>query len=110
MQFGCLIAFLCVSAACGLLMDKYVFRSFCLNYLLIGMAFSATVANLVSEEKPTNTMALYGPLLNLSLVLVVVNLRMPLDFRLIAGAACSRRSIFCQEPQEKSAARIWAER
>lgn len=86
MQFGCLIAFLCVSVACGLLMDKYVFRSFCLNYLLIGMAFSATVANLVSEEKLTNTMALYGPLLNLSLVLVVVNLGMPLDFRLIAGA------------------------
>ena len=81
-----LIAFLCVSVLCGLLTDKYVFHSFSLNYLLIGMAFSATVVNIVPEKELEKALKLYSPLLNLSLVIVIVNLGMPLDYRLIAGA------------------------
>lgn len=50
------------------------------------MAFSATVANRVSEEKMAETLKWYSPLLNLSLVMVIVNLGMPLDYLLIAGA------------------------
>lgn len=52
----------------------------------MGMAFCATVANLVPEEKLEGTLKLYAPILNLSLVIVIVNLGMPLDYRLIAGA------------------------
>lgn len=52
----------------------------------MGMAFCATVANLVPEEKLEDTLKLYAPILNLSLVIVIVNLGMPLDYRLIAGA------------------------
>lgn len=81
-----LIAFLCISALCGLLIDKYVFHSFRLNYLLIGMSFSATIANLIPEQELTEMLKLYDPVLNLSLVIVIVNLGMPLDYRLIAGA------------------------
>ncbi|MDD6194555.1 MAG: hypothetical protein PUB19_06625 [Lachnospiraceae bacterium] len=54
--------------------------------LLIGLAFSATIANLVPEKELEETLKLYRPLLNLSLVIVIVNLGMPLDYRLIAGA------------------------
>ena len=86
MRFVSLVALLCVSVFCGLLIDKYLFHSFSLNYLLIGMAFSATVANIVPEEELAETLKLYSPLLNLSLVIVIVNLGMPLDYRLIAGA------------------------
>lgn len=81
-----LLAFLCTSTLCGLLIDKFVFHSFSLNYLLIGMAFSATIANLIPEQKLAETLKLYAPVLNLSLVIVIVNLGMPLDYRLIAGA------------------------
>lgn len=84
--FAVLTAFLCLSVICGLAVDKYVFGAFNLNYLLIGMAFSATVANLLPEEKFESTMKVYNPLLTLSLVAVIVNLGMPLDYRLIAGA------------------------
>lgn len=77
---------LLVSIVLGLLADAFVFGSFCLNYLLIGMAYSATVANMVEEEKLNAMMRVYAPILNLSLVLVIVNLGMPLDYRLIAGA------------------------
>lgn len=85
-RFCLLILFLVLSAVCGLLIDRYVFHSFTLNYLLIGMAFSATVANLVPENEFEETLKLYNPLLNLSLVFVIVNLGMPLDYRLISGA------------------------
>lgn len=85
-RFCLLLLFLLLSAGCGLLIDCYMFHSFTLNYLLTGMAFSATVANLVPEKELGETLKLYSPILNLSLVIVIVNLGMPLDYRLIAGA------------------------
>lgn len=85
-RFCLLILFLLLSAFSGLLIDRYIFNSFVLNYLLIGLAFSATIANLVPEKELGETLKLYSPLLNLSLVIVIVNLGMPLDYRLIAGA------------------------
>lgn len=81
-----LLLFLALSVLSGLLIDKFVFGSFTINYLLIGMAFSAPAANLVPEEIFEETLKLYSPILNLSLVIVIVNLGMPLDYRLIAGA------------------------
>lgn len=63
-----------------------VFGSFNLNYLLIGMAYSATVSNIIGEEKSDKIMSLYEPILSISLVVVIVNLGLPLDYRLIAGA------------------------
>ncbi|MDY3845557.1 MAG: hypothetical protein SOZ62_01440 [Eubacteriales bacterium] len=50
------------------------------------MAFSATFANIVPEEKLNDILSLFHPLLTLSLVVVIVNLGMLLDYRLIAGA------------------------
>lgn len=80
------VAFLMLSAAAGLLIDLKVFHSFSLNYLLIGMAYSTAVVNFITEEKAENILKLYNPLLNISLVVVIANLGMPLDYRLIAGA------------------------
>ena len=85
-QFVLLLVFLCASTLCGLFIDMYIFHSFSLNYLLIGMAFSATVANLLPEKELEEILKMYNPLLNLALVIVIVNLGMPLDYRLIAGA------------------------
>ena len=85
-RFCLLMLFLILSTLTGLMIDCYIFHSFTLNYLLIGMAFSSTVANLVPEKEFEETLKLYDPLLNLSLIIVIVNLGMPLDYRLIAGA------------------------
>lgn len=85
LRFAVMLMFLLISA-CGLLCDVYIFHSFSLNYLLIGMAFSAAVANLLPEEKLKPVLGLYSPILNVALVIVIVNLGMPLDYRLIAGA------------------------
>lgn len=84
--FAIFLVGLLLSVAAGLCIDIFVFGSFGLNYLLIGMAYSATVANLVNEEKLNKMMRVYEPILNISLVVVIVNLGLPLDYRLIAGA------------------------
>lgn len=84
--FAVLIVGLCLSTAVGLLTDYYLYHSFSINYLLIGMSFSATAANLLKEEKLEKILRLYRPLLNLSLIIVIVNLGLPLNYRLIAGA------------------------
>lgn len=85
-RFCILLIFLLMSAVSGLLIDFYLFHSFTINYLLTGMAFSAAVANLISEKDLDDVLKLYNPLLGFSLVTVIVNLGMPLDYRLIAGA------------------------
>lgn len=105
-----LLTFLCISAIGGLLIDRYVFHSFSLNYLLIGMVFSGTIANLIPEEKLTDLLKLYNPVLNLSLVMVIVNLGMPLDYRLIAGAGLFTASYIFQEWWERLAVHFWVEK
>ncbi|MGM9552105.1 MAG: cation:proton antiporter [Clostridia bacterium] len=84
--FMVFVSFLILSGAMGLLIDLKVYGSFTLNYLLIGMAYSGTAVNLMPEDKTENILSLYNPLLSLSLVVVIANLGMPLDYRLIAGA------------------------
>ncbi|MGM9642416.1 MAG: cation:proton antiporter [Eubacteriales bacterium] len=86
LRFLILVLFLLLSAAGGFLTDFYLFRAFTVNYLLMGMAFSATVVNLVPEKDLEGALKLYDPILSFSLVVVIVNLGMPLDYRLIAGA------------------------
>ena len=84
--FAALRGFLCLCAATGILIDLFVFHSFQLNYILIGMAFSAALVNMLPEEQTEKVWKSYEPILNLSLILVIINLGMPLDYRLIAGA------------------------
>ena len=50
------------------------------------MSYSATIANIIKEDRLAPVMKQYEPLLNISLVIVIVNLGMLLDYRLIAGA------------------------
>lgn len=52
-----------------------------MNYLLLGMTFSTTAANTVSEDVLTETMRAYSPLLSLSFVVVIVILGMHMDCR-----------------------------
>ena len=86
LRFALTLISLCLSTLCGLLIDINIFKSFSLNYLLIGIAFSGTVANILTEEELLETLNMYNPILNISLVIVIVNLGMPLDYHLIAGA------------------------
>lgn len=80
------IFFLLISVGLGLVCDHYLFSGSGLNYLLIGMAFSATAVNILDTEKSEKLLKDFNPLLSLSLLIVIVNLGMPLDYRAMAGA------------------------
>ena len=86
LNLALLVFFLALSITAGLFIDYFVYGSFSLNYLLIGMACSATFSNFVDEKKMTEVFELYQPILFVSLIVVIINLGMPLDYRLIAGA------------------------
>ena len=84
--FALFLLFLCLSTVTGILTDWFLFHAWKLNYILIGMSFSAAVVNGVPAEKMEPLLKKYNPILSLSLVLVIVNLGMSLDYRLMASA------------------------
>lgn len=57
-----------------------------LNFMLIGMAFSATFANMVSEKRLEQIVSAFNPFLGVAMVIVILNLGAPLDYHLITGA------------------------
>lgn len=57
-----------------------------LNFMLIGMAFSATFANMVPEARLEQIMGCFGPVLGVAMIVVILNLGAPLDYHLILGA------------------------
>lgn len=54
--------------------------------MLIGMAFSATFANLVPEARLEQIMVCFNPVLGVAMIVVILNLGAPLDYHLILGA------------------------
>lgn len=57
-----------------------------LNFMLIGMAFSATFSNMMPEERLEQIMKGFNPILGVAMIVVILNLGAPLDYHLILGA------------------------
>lgn len=57
-----------------------------LNFMLIGMAFSATFSNMISEKRLEQIMKSFNPILGVAMIIVILNLGAPLDYHLILGA------------------------
>lgn len=57
-----------------------------LNFMIMGMAFSATFSNIVSEERLSQIMRGFSPILGISMIIVILNLGMPLNYKSILGA------------------------
>lgn len=57
-----------------------------LNFMLIGMAFSATFSNMISEKRLEQIMTGFNPILGIAMIVVILNLGAPLDYHLILGA------------------------
>ena len=54
--------------------------------MLIGMAVSATFANIVSQKRLEQIMHAFNPILGFAMIVVILNLGAPLDYHLILGA------------------------
>ncbi|MBU5483957.1 cation:proton antiporter [Clostridium sp. MSJ-11] len=81
-----LVTTILISAGVGLIFDNVILPKPVLNYMLIGMAFSATFANMISEDKLNEIMNAFNPILGISMIVVILDLGTPLDYHLILGA------------------------
>lgn len=81
-----LIAMILVASGVGFLFNTWVLPRPVLNFMLIGMAFSATFSNMVSEARLAQIMASFNRILGISMIVVILNLGAPLDYHLILGA------------------------
>ena len=80
-----LLVTILIAAGAGFLCNSLLPRPV-LNFMLIGMAFSATFANMMPEERLEQLMKTFNPILGVSMILVILNLGAPLDYHLILGA------------------------
>lgn len=76
-----------VTVTVGYLLNTRVFTGITLNYMLMGVAFSAAFSNMVSEEKLEKTTNYFQPVLGICLLGAIVDLGAPLDYHLIVGAS-----------------------
>ena len=75
-----------LAAAVGFALNTLVLPQPILNFMLIGMAFSATFSNMVSEARLEQIMEAFDPVLGIAMIVVILNLGAPLDHHLILGA------------------------
>lgn len=81
-----LILNILIASGIGFLFNNLVMPKPVLNFMLIGMAFSATFSNMVSEERLEQIMQVFNPFLGVAMIIVILNLGAPLDYHLIMGA------------------------
>lgn len=56
------------------------------EFMLMGMAFSAVFSNIISEDRLAQILADFNPVLSVSMIIVILNLGVPLDYHAILGA------------------------
>ncbi|MGN0393925.1 MAG: cation:proton antiporter [Coprococcus sp.] len=81
-----LVTGITATAIIGILLNTKIFTNITLNYMLMGVAFSAVFANMISEEQLNNLVNWFHPILGISLLAAIVDLGTPLDYHLIIGA------------------------
>lgn len=81
-----LIGMILVTSAVGFVFNHFVMPSLVLNFMLMGMAFSAAFSNMVTEERLEQIMQGFNPILGIAMIIVILNLGAPLDYHLILGA------------------------
>ena len=81
-----LLGMILVTVGLGFVCNTYLMPSPVLNFMLMGMAFSAAFSNIVSEERLEQIMSNFNPILGVSMIIVILNLGAPLDYHAILGA------------------------
>ncbi|MEG0325095.1 MAG: cation:proton antiporter [Cellulosilyticaceae bacterium] len=79
---GCILG----TSLIGILINNYALPKPVLNLMLVGVAFSATFANMVSKERLEAIMDSAMPMIGIFMIVVILNLGAPLDYHLILGA------------------------
>lgn len=87
---GSILAVLClgitITVLTGYWLNTNVFTNITLNYMLLGVSFSAAFSNMIPEEKLNAVTKYFHPVLSVCLLGAIVDLGAPLDYHLILGA------------------------
>ena len=81
-----LIGMILVASGAGFAFNTLVLPRPVLNFMLIGMAFSATFSNMLPETRLEQIMEGFNPILGAAMIVVILNLGAPLDYHLILDA------------------------
>lgn len=103
-----LLAGITLTAGIGWLINTQVLSGITLNYMLMGVSFSAVFTNMVSEERLGEITDYFHPILAVSLLAAIVDLGAPLNYHLILGAGCTPSYISQQEGPGNILGRDWA--
>ena len=80
-----LIVTLLVTAGVGFFVNSLL-PTPVLNFLLLGMAYSTVVANMIPPSQLDEIMKTMNPVIGIGLIILILNLGAPLDYHLIFGA------------------------
>lgn len=83
---GMIIVGILGTSLIGILCNKYIMSSPVLNFMLMGMAFSAAFSNIIPEERLQQISKDFQPILAVSMIIVILNLGAPLDYHAIYHA------------------------
>ena len=81
-----LIGMILITSGIGFIFNNHIMPKPILNFMLMGMAFSATFSNMITEDRLEKIMHDFNPILGISMIIVILNLGAPLDYHLILGA------------------------
>lgn len=70
----------------GFCINTYLLSGITLNYMLMGVAFSAVFSNMITSEQLEQLNSYFAPILGIALLAAIVDLGAPLDYHLILGA------------------------
>ncbi|MGN0693237.1 MAG: cation:proton antiporter [Oscillospiraceae bacterium] len=85
-QMIILILGIIVTSVIGMLCNTYLMPTPVLNFMLMGMAYSAAFSNIISDEQLRRLMTDFNPILAIAMIIVILNLGAPLDYHAIANA------------------------
>ncbi|SJZ39753.1 cation:proton antiporter [Anaerorhabdus furcosa] len=81
-----LIMMILVTAGVGYFFNEVVMPSPVLNFMLMGMSFSAAFSNIVPSKQLHKVLQDFNPILGISMIIVILNLGAPLDYKAVFGA------------------------
>ncbi len=81
-----LILNILITSGVGFFFNNVVMPKPILNFMLMGMAFSAAFSNMITEKRLEQIMQAFNPFLGIAMIIVILNLGAPLDYHLIMGA------------------------
>ncbi len=81
-----ILAGVIITSVIGIICNNYLMPSPVLNFMLMGMAFSAAFSNIIPEDRLKMISKDFNPILAVSMIIVILNLGAPLDYHAIFGA------------------------